>query len=277
MRQRSRSVIGSAVIAASILVCDVAGAGSLTPADVRVEEDRLSLDAKGLPLADLLAAVSAASGIAFTLRGDASRIVVSDSFEDLELRRGLQRILAAHSHLLVDRGVVDSIRQLDVVLLGSDIGNPPQEIRAVPSVEPAAGTLEEPVAGLLGKAVSSAPAAERAAAMEAIAYRSEAEGGGSVADALLLQLMSDPDSELRALAIETIKDTADETPFAALAQVAREDASAALRMQALELLVERSEDGEWREPLRIALNDSAPAVRERARDLALDWHLDVHE
>ena len=264
MRQRSRSVIGSAVIAASILVCDVAGAGSLTPADVRVEEDRLSLDAKGLPLADLLAAVSAASGIAFTLRGDASRIVVSDSFEDLELRRGLQRILAAHSHLLVDRGVVDSIRQLDVVLLGSDIGNPPQEIRAVPSVEPAAGTLEE-------------PAAERAAAMEAIAYRSEAEVGGSVADALLLQMLSDPDSELRALAIETIKDTADETPFAALAQVAREDASAALRMQALELLVERSEDGEWREPLRIALNDSAPAVRERARDLALDWHLDVHE
>jgi HEAT repeat protein len=195
----------------------------------------------------------------------------------MALPRGLQRILAAHSHLLVDRGIVDSVRHIDVILLGSDAGKSPRGIPAVPSIEPAAAPFEEPVVWLPGKAVSAAPAAERAAAVEAIAYRSEDEGGGSYADPLLVQMLSDPDEALRARAIETLKDAADQVPFAALAQVAREDASAVLRIQALELLVERSERGEWREPVRVALNDPEPAVRARARELVLDWHLDLNE
>jgi HEAT repeat protein len=127
---------------------------------------------------------------------------------------------------------------------------------------------------LLAKATSSAPANERAAAAEAIAYRPDhADGTPGYANQVLLQMLSDSDEEVRARALETIKDTADRVPFDALAQVAREDASAKRRMQALELLVERSENGEAREALRVAFNDPDAAVRERARELVADWHI----
>jgi HEAT repeat protein len=90
---------------------------------------------------------------------------------------------------------------------------------------------------------------------------------------LLVAQLSDPDEQVRARALETLKDTADDVPVNALTQMAHDDASAERRIQALELLAERV-DQKARGPLRRALADPQPAVRERARELIEDWHLD---
>jgi hypothetical protein len=132
---------------------------------------------------------------------------------------------------------------------------------------------EPPTEELIREALSSATATERAAAAEALAYRSESGSTTTgYAEQVLAQQLSDPDEQVRARALETLKDTADQVPVDALAQVARDDASAERRIQALELLAERVEQ-EARGPLRLALADLAPAVRERARELIEDWHL----
>lgn len=244
---------------------------------VRIVGDRPGLETSGMPLFEWLAALGRDTGVAFTVRGDPSQLRVSDSYAGPDLRRALQRALAPHSHLLVDHGIIASRRHVEVILLAAGTGQPPRRLAAARPFGETTAAFEEPVDELLAKVFSSAPAAERAAALDAVAYRTGGQGKGGGADQLLAQMLSDADDTLRSRAIETLKDTADRLPFAALAQVAREDASAALRTQALELLVERSESGEWREPIRVALNDPDPSVRARAHGLVLDWHLDLNE
>jgi HEAT repeat protein len=261
------------------LSCQILGAGlacaeDLPSSGVRLEGEHLSLSADRMPLTDLLESLNRSASVAIALHGDASRIMVSDSFKEMQIRRALLRVLSAHSHLLIEHGRVDSLQRFEVILLESTDGRPRPRIQPFTSTVEATRLLEEPVDVLLAKATSSAPANERAAAAEAIAYRPDhADGTPGYANQVLLQMLSDSDEEVRARALETIKDTADRVPFDALAQVAREDASAKRRMQALELLVERSENGEAREALRVAFNDPDAAVRERARELVADWHI----
>jgi hypothetical protein len=261
------------------LGCQILGAGLACAEDlpspgVRLDGERLSLSADRMPLTDLLASLNRSAGVAIAFQGDASRIAVSDSFMDMQIPDVLRRVLSGHSHLLIDHGRVDSLRHIEVILLGSTDGQPRRSAQAFVSTVEASGLPEEPVEMLLATATSFAPADERAAAAEAIAYRPTYEDGTpGYADQVLLQMLSDSDEEVRARALETIKNTADPVPFDALAQVARDDASAKRRIQALELLVERSENGEARDALRIAFNDSDAAVRKHARALALDWHI----
>jgi hypothetical protein len=179
----------------------------------------------------------------------------------------LHELLRERSHVIVDYGAEGSLRRIDVILLGAG--------GEATGTRPGREDFES-IEQLVGKALSLAPAAERARAAEVVAYGS---GVGTVrpdyAGQVLAQQLSDPDESLRLRAIETIKDTADAVPFELLAQVAREDASAQLRAAALALLVERAEDGEADEPLRIALSDEALLVRERARELMLDWYVEL--
>lgn len=266
-----------AVLAGALVLTADPEAQERTRSYVRVQGDRFDLDASGITLAELLTSLSRDARVAFTIRGDPSRVQVSDSFEDMNLRLGLQRVLSAHSHLLVDHRTAESIRHIELILLGAGAGTPPQFIQALAQSDASTIALDESPESLLAKVVSRAPAAERAAAADAVAYSIEPDESGGYGDQFLIQLLADPDESMRARAIESLKDTADSVPFPDLAQVAREDPSAAVRARALELIVERSENGEWREPLGIALSDYEAAVRERARELALDWHLDVHE
>jgi HEAT repeat protein len=128
---------------------------------------------------------------------------------------------------------------------------------------------------LVQVALMGASGRERARAVDAIAYREQPdEGSASRTESVMLSALIDPAHEVRAQALATLKDTADEIPFEALSQVAREDERAAIRIQALELLAERGEERAL-EPLRIALLDPEDAVRTRARELIGEWHLDT--
>lgn len=244
---------------------------------VKIEDGRLSVNADRVPLVDLLTSISTRDArISFALQGDASRILVSDSFQGLPLARALGRVLSAHSHLLVERVSGRSDRRIEVILLGA--GSDLHVVSVAGHSGTATAQQEESTELLLADAVSASSADERSAAAEAVAFRSGSQDGAAdYADPLLAQMLSDPDEDVRARALDILKDTADELPFDALAQVAREDVSAARRIQALALLVERSENGESREPLAIALNDDNPQVRRRAQELMLDWHISPTE
>jgi HEAT repeat protein len=76
-------------------------------------------------------------------------------------------------------------------------------------------------------------------------------------------------TQVRAQALQTLKDTGSEVPVQALTRLVREDLSLDLRIQALELLVERAEQ-QAHEALRVALVDSEPTVHERASELIAD-------
>lgn len=253
-----------------------AGAEDFPIAGIRIQGSRISLSGLPLALTDILTTL-AQNAIAIGFHGDPSRIAVADAIESLEVPRALGRMLSAHSHILIDHGSVAGQRRIDVIMLGAT-DTAPRRFDAQPA-EPRAASADAAdfTAEMLVSRAVSGDAEERAAAAEALAYRRDAASGApGYGDQVLLQMLSDPDEAVRARALETIKDTADEIPFEALTRMAREDSRMARRLQALELLTERSENGESHEALRVALNDAAPAVRDRARELALDWHVELN-
>lgn len=130
---------------------------------------------------------------------------------------------------------------------------------------------------LVAQSLNAATAVDRAAAIDALAYALPGDSGKeSYVTWVLTQALTDPDQQVRGQALATLKDTADELPLAAVAQVARDDPDPGLRVQALELLVERTGE-QAREPLRLALADPEPAVRDRSAELIADWHLSVED
>lgn len=259
---------------------DLAGAAS----DIGVNGGRLSVRAEGMVLSDLLATLEQRGIASVRVHGDASRIVVSDSFEVPDAAHLLRRVLSAQSHILIDRGApAGGPRLIDVILLGS-VANTGTRTLQMPdrheSADPHAATTGDELQPelsaeiLVHEALSSDSNTERSRAAEALAYRSPAEAtAAGYVEQVLAQQLVDTDENVRERAIEILKDTADEVPIDTLAQLAREDVSAPRRIQALELLAERAEQ-DARAPLQIALTDAEPAVRERARELIEDWHLD---
>jgi hypothetical protein len=245
---------------------------------VRLDGERLSLHVERMPLGELLAALERSGRVRVGIHGDLSGVTVSDSFNDADVAQALRRVLSGHSHMLIDHGATQhGRRDIELILLGSRgvAGPEPRSDpgRFAPADESDGSPEAQPTAeALLNIALSAASAEERAAAGEALAYQDDSAGAGYAGDVLVQQL-SDPEEQVRARALETLKDTAEEVPVDALEQVARDDVSAERRVQALELLAERT-GPKARAPLRRALADTAPEVSARARELIEDWHLD---
>jgi hypothetical protein len=256
----------------------LAAGGSGAARAVRLDGERLTLRVERMPLGELLATLEHSGRVRVDVHGDASRVTVSDSFDDADVAQALRRVLSAHSHVLIDRGTSPGApRVIELILFSAPPGagsGPGQESdRLASSSVPVASTAAPAQADVLvNAALSATSGVERAAAAEELAYRSDAEGAG-YADQVLVQHLSDPDEQVRSRALETLKDTAEKVPVDALEQVARDDVSVERRVQALELLAERT-GPKARAPLRRALADSAPEVSARARELIEDWHLD---
>jgi hypothetical protein len=285
-----RLIPGAAVLALGslLLVGTTADAADSSAASegIRLDGERLSLRVDGMPLTRLVASVNRSGHVAVVVRGDAAGMTVSDLFRDTDVGDALRRLLSTRSHVLIDRRSADATRVLEVILLPSpaSAGSEPAA-DALPAVAADGGAAldaasasrvheaprdERPTEELVSDAQSSATATGRAAAAEALAYRSQADAATGYAEQVLTQQLSDADEQVRARALETLKDTSDVVPATALAQVARDDVSAERRIQALELLAERTVH-EARGPLRLALADPEPAVRKRARELIEDW------
>jgi hypothetical protein len=265
---------GLSIVAVPAIAADQTGAASR----VRFDGQRLSLHVEHMPFGELLATLERSGLVKVVLHGDPSSVTVSDSFGEMDVAQALRRVLSTHSHVLIDRGPHERApRIIELILFASQAGERSgagsgTDQSATDSAPVAPRGAQSPADVLANTALSAASAGERAAAAEELAYRSSSERE-RYADQVLAQQLSDPDEQVRRRALETIKDTAETVPVDAVAQVAREDASAERRVQALELLAERGER-RARRPLHSALADPAPEVSKRARELIEDWHLD---
>ena len=248
--------IASAVCRAAPLIFGVlsaispllgAGHPSATP-DVRIDDRRLSVRADSLPLRDLIAAAERAGLARIELHGDVSKITVSDSFDDLDVAQALRRVLSAYSHVLIDRTSGEG-RLIELILLTQ--GSGPQQVADPKRRQPGGDEAPDRVATELPV---------------------EGHQDTGLNDEELVERLQDPDENVRARALEELKDTGDAIPVEEVEQVAHGDVSPERRIQSLELLAERAEQ-RARRPLRRALRDSEPAVRARAQELIEDWHL----
>ena len=238
--------------------------------------ERISTDVWKRPLREFAAELASKSGVDILIPADAADLEVSALLVDVDVRVALQRVLAHQSYMLVEHDKEHSGPHgrtvIEIVLFG------PGALRgATASATPIRITAPEDrsVDELVQMALAATSGSERATAVDAIAYRDPlAHSSESRARSVLLNALGDPVEVVRAQAIATLKDTADDIPFDALTQVAREDEHATIRIQALELLVERGEQRALG-PLRIALLDTEDAVRTRARELIDEWHLDA--
>jgi HEAT repeat protein len=81
--------------------------------------------------------------------------------------------------------------------------------------------------------------------------------------------LEDPQEEVRATALEVLRDTSTSVPVERLTRLAREDGNAHVRMDALTLLADHAPEAA-REALEAALQDAEPDVREHAERLLED-------
>ena len=278
--ERRRSAAGRLYCALPLVVLMAAITSEATAAAagraaVPSRAERISMDVWRRPLREVATELARVEAVDILMPASLEDLEVSASLVDLDVRGALQRLLAHHSYMLVERREERSggrgQRVIEIVVMGAA----QSAVKATAAPVRVTAHEERSVDELVREALAATSAGERAAAVDAIAYRDPtADGPESRAEAVLLSALGDPVDEVRAQAISTLKDTADEIPFDALSQVAREDEHAAIRIQALELLVERGEERALA-PLRIALLDSEDAVRTRARELIDEWHLDA--
>lgn len=279
---RLRLLLGFAVLLA--LHAAAAERQAVPPGAIGPDQ-RISLQVERMPLPALLDALARESAVDIQLRGKLPGSVVTAAFEGIELREALRRVLAGHSHVLVERAASAATEPvIEVILLGQGPGVQADFAAAgtpAPAVTADSGSLagpagegkrleERPVEELADTARFARSPRARAAALDALAYRAAGDGEHAVhATEVFAQALSDPHGRVRAQALATLKDTAEALPTDALARMARDDARPALRGQALELLAERDAEAA-REPLQAALTDPDPAVKELARSLIED-------
>ncbi len=278
-RQNTRLLTRYAVGTVALVLATISAAATAASASqgaAAAPVDRIDMEVWKRPLREVAAQLAQQGSVDILIPAVAEGLEVSASLVDVDARGALQRLLAHRSYMLVERGAGRSGDHdravIEIVLFGA--GARGGSTGVAPPIRFAAN--EDPsVDELVQSALAATSGTERAAALDAIAYRDpETRGPASRSEPVLSSALSDPDEEVRAQAITTLKDTADTIPFDALSQVAREDENAAIRIQALELLVERGEERAL-EPVRIALLDSEDAVRARAQELIEEWHLDA--
>jgi HEAT repeat protein len=83
---------------------------------------------------------------------------------------------------------------------------------------------------------------------------------------MLDSALDDPQAEVRATALEVLRDTGTAVPAERLTRLAREDGHVHVRMDALTLLADHAPEAA-REALEAALQDAEPAIREHAEHL----------
>ncbi len=269
--------------AALVVVATIFGVPSAAAAPLHgsVAAPTQSLQFEREPLARALAELARAANVSLSSRGHVPNVGVSGTYSYADFRLAVRRLLADQSYLLIEHGArtwEPSHRRARFELLFLSTGNAGLTDASSTVHAPAqtpASTAELQVEELAQGAEHAVSAEERAAALDALAYRA-VNGATEIATAAhaLDRALADADERVRHQALTTLKDTADQLPLDSLRRMVREDVNPAVRTHALELLVERATDDAG-SSLRAALADSEVAVRERARELVKDWHMSL--
>jgi hypothetical protein len=239
---------------------------------VSIQDNRLSVTLDRVPLRDALATLAHEAPFKISVKGEVEAGPVSTSLHDVELEQGLRRLLRGTSYAMTYAPASsapaspDQLRIVELMVFGSEkaASNPrdrvmgPQPFDATEALPLRSG--EDATASV----PTVPPPEDRSPSLDDLGQRRSPEIETTLGSAL-----DDPQEEVRATALEVLRDTGTAVPVERLTRLAREDAHAHVRMNALAPLADHAPEAA-QQALEAALQDAEPAIRERAERLLED-------
>jgi len=219
-------------------------------ARVAVEDGHLTVEARDVPLADLLGLIGERAGLRVTVWGGVGPLV-TDAFADLPLEEGIARLVRGHALVLTYGPALGgtgetAVHEVRVYVAEAEAPAPPPATPAKKAANPAARKAKEARASPLG----DLPVRAR-------------QGDEAAAAALAQLLLRDPDPVVRSRAAAALgrAGASDAEP---VLSVALNDAEPSVRLQATRALA-RLEGVEATQALSaVLLGDTEPRVRREA-------------
>ena len=273
---RHGGIVWLAVLLAAAAVGPARGNARQGGRLVSIQDNRLSTTLDRIPLRDVLAALAHEAPFTISVTGEIESEPISISLHDVELEQGLRRVLRGTSYAMTYASASsasaspDTPQLVELMVFGSDKAAPNSHVQDMGS-QPLGTVKAMPLRNSKDAAASAprGPSPEpRSPAPDDLGQRLEAlrtsgQQRSPELETTLGSALDDPQEEVRATALEVLRDTGTTVPVERLARLAREDGHARLRMDALELLADHAPEAA-REALEAALHDVDPAVREHA-------------
>ena len=246
---------------------------------VSIQDNRLSATLDRVPLRDVLAALAHEAPFKISVKGEVETTPISIALHDIELEQGLRRLLRGTSYAMTyapaspASASPDQPRLVELMVFGGEKAAPDSHVQDTGS--PPLGTVKAvPLRNSKGTAAPTpaAPSPEpHSPASDDPGQRVETlrtlgQQRSPALETTLDSALDDPQEEVRATALEVLRDTGTAVPVEQLTRLAREDGHAHLRMDALTLLADHAPEAA-REALEAALQDAEPAIREHAEHL----------
>jgi HEAT repeats len=259
---------------------------------VSIQDNRLSATLDRVPLRDVLAALAHEAPFKISVKGEVETEPISISLHDVELEQGLRRLLRGTSYAMTYAPASSApaspgdFQIVELMVLGSEKAAPNVHVQstggtanAMPLIQgmgpQSFGTVgamplrthrDAPVSTSTDPSPEHHSPAPDDPEQRVEALRTLGQQRSPELETTLGSALDDPQEEVRATALEVLRDTGAAVPVERLTQLAREDGNAQVRMDALAVLADHAPDVAW-EALEAALQDTEPTVREHAERL----------
>jgi hypothetical protein len=276
---RHSGIVLLAVLLAAVAVGPARGNDRQGGPLVSIQDNRLSAMLDRVPLRDVLAALAHEAPFKISVKGEVETAPISIALHDIELEQGLRRLLRGTSYAMTyapASASPDKPRLVELMVFGSEKAAPDSHVQDTGS--PPLGTVKAVPLRNSKDAAAPTPAApspeHHSPASDDPGQRVETlrtlgQHRSPALETALGSALEDPQEEVRATALEVLRDTSTSVPVERLTRLAREDGNAHVRMDALTLLADHAPEAA-REALEAALQDAEPDVREHAERLLED-------
>jgi HEAT repeats len=274
--RRHGGIVWLAVLLAAVAVGPTRGNARQGGPLVSIQDNRLSATLDRVPFRDVLAALAHEAPFKISVKGEVETEPISISLHDVELEQGLRRLLRDTSYAMTYESASaspDKPQLVELMVFGSEKAAPNSHVQDM-GPQPLGTVRAMPLRNRKGAAASTPtdPSPEHHSPVpddpgqRVEALRTLGQQRSPELETTLGSALDDPQEEVRATALEVLRDTGTAVPVEQLTRLAREDDNAHLRMDALALLADHAPEAA-REALEAAVQDAEPAIREHAERL----------
>jgi hypothetical protein len=273
--RRYSGIVWLAVLLAAAAVGSARGSPHQGGPLVSIQDNRLSATLDRVPLRDVLSALAHEAPFKISIKGEVETEPISISLHDVELEPGLRRLLRGTSYAMTyEPGSSastspDKPRLVELMVIGSEKAAPNSHVQSMGGTVKAM-PLRTHRDARVSTSTDPSPAQHSPASDDPgqgiEALRTLGQQRSPELETTLGSALDDPQEEVRATALEVLRDTGSAVPVERITRLAREDGDAQLRIDALALLADHAPDAAW-EALESALQDAEPTVREHAERL----------
>jgi HEAT repeats len=289
---RHGGIVWLAVLLAAAVVDPTRGSPRQGGPLLSIQDNRLSATLDRVPLRDVLSALAHEAPFKISIKGEVEKEPISISLHDVELEQGLRRLLRGISYAMTYEpassasATPDRPRLVELMVIGSEKPDPNSHVQSMggtvkampltqgtgsqpfgtPNSLPLRNRKDAPGSTPTDPSPEQHPPASDDPGQRVEALRTLGQQRSPELETTLGSALDDPQEEVRATALEVLRDTGSAVPVERITRLAREDGNAQLRIDALALLADHAPDAAW-EALESALQDAEPSVREHAESL----------